>query len=267
MYVESIATTDADIEAEKQAEISALMPKAAKRNTFTAPQSAVRELEREAENLDPMEAHRASRVSDREDEYKQRRRQRIISPERHDPFAAGDQTPDASVRTYKDIMAEQALNKEKEAIMRQVKEKMAEEQESKKRGFSDAPGGAAVEGAKRRRWDSAPGTDASAATTRAGSTIDGGATPVRSRPPYPGPPSGALCFPSPPPPPPRTKWTRLVRPSVLTGDVSLLPARCVSLCEGPRRRGGERGLEERRDLAPGIIAGQVTRGASLLRRG
>ncbi len=31
----------------------------------------------------------------RDDEYKARRRQRIISPERHDPFAAGDQTPDA----------------------------------------------------------------------------------------------------------------------------------------------------------------------------
>ena len=46
------------------------MPKAAKRNTFTAPTSAVRELEKEAENVDPMEAHRASRVSDREDEYK-----------------------------------------------------------------------------------------------------------------------------------------------------------------------------------------------------
>jgi len=30
----------------------------------------VRELEKEAEHVDPMEAHRASRVSDREDEYK-----------------------------------------------------------------------------------------------------------------------------------------------------------------------------------------------------
>lgn len=50
------------------------MPKAAKRNTFTAPTSAVRELEKEAEHVDPMEAHRASRVSDREDEYKVRAR-------------------------------------------------------------------------------------------------------------------------------------------------------------------------------------------------
>ncbi|KAJ1479549.1 hypothetical protein T484DRAFT_1813823, partial [Baffinella frigidus] len=149
MYADSIATTAEDMEADDKAEErsvmpnaaksnTTLMPKAAKRNTFTAPTSAVRELEKEAEHVDPMEAHRASRVSDREDEYKQRRRARIISPERHDPFAAGDQTPDASVRTYKDIMAEQELGKEKEKIMRQVQKKMEEEQEKKKRGFSDS---------------------------------------------------------------------------------------------------------------------------------
>jgi len=34
-----------------------------------------------------MAEHRPSRVSDRDDEYKGRRRQQIISPERHDPFA------------------------------------------------------------------------------------------------------------------------------------------------------------------------------------
>ena len=34
-----------------------------------------------------MAEHRAPRVGDRDDEYKARRRNLIISPERHDPFA------------------------------------------------------------------------------------------------------------------------------------------------------------------------------------
>jgi len=36
-----------------------------------------------------MAEHRAPRVGDRDDEYKARRRNLIISPERHDPFAGG----------------------------------------------------------------------------------------------------------------------------------------------------------------------------------
>jgi hypothetical protein len=46
----------------------------------------------------PMDQHRASRVSDRETDY-QKRRVRTLSPERVDPFAA--QTPDSSSRTFR----------------------------------------------------------------------------------------------------------------------------------------------------------------------
>ena len=38
-------------------------------------------------DFDPLADRRPSRVGDRDDEYKARRRQLIISPERHDPFA------------------------------------------------------------------------------------------------------------------------------------------------------------------------------------
>ena len=80
-----------DEESAANAHVQSVMPKAGARMSFTAPQNLLAENEKEGEHVDPMEAHRASRVSDREDEYKARRRQRIISPERHDPFAAGDQ--------------------------------------------------------------------------------------------------------------------------------------------------------------------------------
>lgn len=38
---------------------------------------------------DPFAEHRPQKIAEREDEYKQRRRQMIISPERLDPFADG----------------------------------------------------------------------------------------------------------------------------------------------------------------------------------
>lgn len=38
---------------------------------------------------DPFAEHRPQKIADREDEYKARRRQMIISPERLDPFADG----------------------------------------------------------------------------------------------------------------------------------------------------------------------------------
>jgi len=94
-----------DEESAANAHVQSVMPKAGARMSFTAPQNLLAENEKEGEHVDPMEAHRASRVSDREDEYKARRRQRIISPERHDPFAAGDQVTaysrqSASMKSY-----------------------------------------------------------------------------------------------------------------------------------------------------------------------
>lgn len=38
---------------------------------------------------DPFAEHRPAKIAEREDEYKARRRQMIISPERLDPFADG----------------------------------------------------------------------------------------------------------------------------------------------------------------------------------
>ncbi|KAF1889887.1 hypothetical protein Lal_00025217 [Lupinus albus] len=42
------------------------------------------------------------RIYDREDEYRQRRLNKVISPERHNAFADGEKTPDPI--TYADIM-------------------------------------------------------------------------------------------------------------------------------------------------------------------
>ena len=42
------------------------------------------------QDFDPMAEHRIPKIADREDEYRARRRQMIISPERYDPFAQGN---------------------------------------------------------------------------------------------------------------------------------------------------------------------------------
>ena len=41
-------------------------------------------------DFDPLAEHRRPTIADREDEYKQKRRRMIISPERVDPFADGE---------------------------------------------------------------------------------------------------------------------------------------------------------------------------------
>ncbi len=67
-FVTSIPVNDEDEEAAASAHVQSLMPKAGARMSFTAPQSLIAENEKEGEMVDPMEAHRASRVSDRDDE-------------------------------------------------------------------------------------------------------------------------------------------------------------------------------------------------------
>ncbi|CAK8530312.1 unnamed protein product [Lathyrus sativus] len=90
------------------------------------------------------------RIIDREDDYRRRRLNQLLSPDRHDAFAAGEKTPDPSVRTYADIMREEALKREKEETLRAISKKKKEEEEAKK----VAPEKSQEQQQKRRnRWD------------------------------------------------------------------------------------------------------------------
>eukprot|EP01052_Picozoa_sp_SAG31_P021421 SAG31_NODE_1656_length_7621_cov_3.193433_2_plen_756_part_00 len=103
-----------------------------------------------AADLDPFAEHRTKTIAEREDEYHARRRARIISPARADPFA--DATPAAEVRTYADVMAESSLQKEKDEILKAIQ---AKKEEQAAAGAETAEKPKAVEGGgrKRRRWD------------------------------------------------------------------------------------------------------------------
>ena len=100
-------------------------------------------------------------IYEREDDYRRRRLNRIISPDRNDAFAMGDKTPDSRVRTYADIMREQQIAREMENTMRNIAEKKKQEAElasssapTKASGIAAVPTVAAGgEKRKKNRWD------------------------------------------------------------------------------------------------------------------
>lgn len=105
-------------------------------------------------------------IYEREDDYRRRRLNRIISPERNDAFAMGDKTPDARVRTYADIMREQQLQRELDNTMVNIAKKKKEEAEALAAAqaagqpvsattSAPAPAAEAAGSKRRNRWDQA----------------------------------------------------------------------------------------------------------------
>ncbi|KAF8695941.1 hypothetical protein HU200_036817 [Digitaria exilis] len=111
---------------------------------------------------------KSQRISDREDDYRRRRLNQIISPERHDPFAAGEATPDPSVRTYADVMRDAALQKKKEGLLREIdKKRKEEEKKEKERKAASSEQPAATATKRRNRWDQSQDGGAAAGARKA----------------------------------------------------------------------------------------------------
>ncbi|CAL4890054.1 unnamed protein product [Urochloa decumbens] len=117
---------------------------------------------------------RSQRIIDREDDYRRRRLNQIISPERHDPFASGEATPDPSVRTYADVMRDAALAKKKEDLLREIAKKKKEDEEKEKEKKAAAPEQPAAAAAtkRRNRWDQSQDSDAAAGAKKAKTSSD-----------------------------------------------------------------------------------------------
>ncbi|KAF9591638.1 hypothetical protein IFM89_005219 [Coptis chinensis] len=136
--------------------------------SYTAPKSVLKEIPRGGGDGVDEDAElgfrKPGKIIDREDDYRRRRLNRVISPDRNDAFAMGDKTPDVSVRTYVDVMREEALRREKEELLREVAKKKKEEEEKRKEGGGGAErvkdDGAVPAGQKRRnRWDQSQEAD------------------------------------------------------------------------------------------------------------
>eukprot|EP00124_Ichthyophonus_hoferi_P006039 Ihof_evm1s1143 gene=Ihof_evmTU1s1143 len=119
------------------------------KRSYTAPKELLKPVGDDDE--DPFKQHQVNnRIADREDEYHARRRNRIISPERHDPFAGGV-TPDTrNVRTYTDIMHEQQINRDSEQVKKKIAEKIEEASKTGVPLITEEPK------KRRRRFDQAP---------------------------------------------------------------------------------------------------------------
>mmetsp|Transcript_14475 Transcript_14475/g.21768 ORF Transcript_14475/g.21768 Transcript_14475/m.21768 type:complete len:1246 (+) Transcript_14475:160-3897(+) len=86
-----------------------------------------------------------TRISDRENEYQARHRNRVLSPDRGDAF--GGKTP---ARSYKDIMQAQALQKEETEVRKAIAKKVEDAKAGN--GAVDSDVAPAAE-KKRKRWD------------------------------------------------------------------------------------------------------------------
>jgi splicing factor 3B subunit 1 len=117
-YVTSIAVND---EMEDEEDIVSLSQ--SKRPGYTAPAALLNDVAQAEKDYDPFAERRRPTVAEKEDEYRQKRRMMIISPERVDPFAEGGKTPDLGSRTYTEIMKEQLLRGEETELRKQLVEK------------------------------------------------------------------------------------------------------------------------------------------------
>eukprot|EP00884_Botryococcus_braunii_P022437 jgi/Botrbrau1/8878/Bobra.50_2s0033.1 len=159
-YVGSIAALDAD-EADEQEQALAR-----KLKSFTAPKELLQKLPVEdASEGDGFK--RPNKIIDREDDYRRRRLERMISPARNDAFAMGDKTPGAEVRTYGDIIKAAQLERERDNTLKNIadKKKREEEEASLDRPTKASTGAAEVTASaevrtsekRRNRWDHSGG--------------------------------------------------------------------------------------------------------------
>jgi len=130
-------------------------------SSFTAPKGVYDDLLRGGDDVDPFEGSKPDKIADREDEYKKRRFLQHLSPSRPDPFAAAatNSTPGEG-RTYADVMKAQHLDREKQEVLKQLKQQEeekkqadAEDKAKKREALKRAAGEAEAPKKKRRRWD------------------------------------------------------------------------------------------------------------------
>ncbi|KAL2340581.1 hypothetical protein Fmac_008521 [Flemingia macrophylla] len=136
--------------------------------SYTAPKSLLKDMPSAPESDADVGFRKPQRIIDREDDYRRRRLNQIISPERHDPFAAGEKTPDPSVRTYADVMREEALKREKEETLKAIAKKKKEEEEAAKA----APPQQQQQQKRRNRWDQSQDEGGAAAAAKKAKTSD-----------------------------------------------------------------------------------------------
>lgn len=103
------------------------------------------------------------KVIDREDDYKRRRLNQRLSPDRADAFQLGEQTPAGHLSTYAEVMKRQILEREQQNTLDNIaKAKEAAAAAAAAGAAAGAPAaapGAAVGQKRRNRWDQSGGDE------------------------------------------------------------------------------------------------------------
>ncbi|ORY44430.1 splicing factor 3B subunit 1 [Rhizoclosmatium globosum] len=133
--------------------------------SFSAPKNALLDVaDASADDSSAMMAGSSRRIADREDDYRKRRLNRTLSPERKDQFNAENSSEAA--RSYAEVMREAELDREHDRLKRKIEEKKKEAEQAEREAAaqeahriitgerptagepsSDAPP------ARKRRWD------------------------------------------------------------------------------------------------------------------
>ncbi|CAL1386757.1 unnamed protein product [Linum trigynum] len=88
--------------------------------SYTAPKSLLKEMPCGGDDEGDGGFKKPSRILDREDDYRRKRLDRKLSPDRHDAFAMGDKT----ARTFVDVMREEKLKRDREDTLKEIAKKM-----------------------------------------------------------------------------------------------------------------------------------------------
>nr|CAD7462012.1 unnamed protein product [Timema tahoe] len=133
-----------------------------KRPGYTAPAALLNDVAQSEKDYDPFAERRRPTIAEKEDEYRQKRRRMVISPERVDPFAQGGKTPDFGSRTYTEIMKEQLLHGEETELRKKLVEKS---KDGTLKAVSNGDIGKTSSAPKRKgRWDQTTGEETPTST-------------------------------------------------------------------------------------------------------
>ncbi|KAI8149047.1 splicing factor 3B subunit 1 [Fennellomyces sp. T-0311] len=118
-------------------------------NSYTASKDVINEATHGSDSHDPFaDTMRERRIAGRQDEYHQRRFNRMLSPERADAFSKDE---NKESRSYAEVIREAEFEKEQQRVFEAIAQKKKNEEQSRQE--SAAVEATPVAAKKKRRWD------------------------------------------------------------------------------------------------------------------
>lgn len=157
-----------------------------KLNSYTATKDILSEAREGSDAHDPFaDTMRERTIAGRQDEYQQRRFNRMLSPSRKDAFSEETNNNDTESRSYSEVAREAELEREEQRVLAIIAQKKKEEAETGVRAQVNNVEETPTTTRKKRRWDVATPVSTNVDATPVGNVKRSrwDATPVRSNDP------------------------------------------------------------------------------------